>query len=463
MSYADIKYLSVPLPEDIMHAREFGDFDLAERLINRRLDSGLLPEAMQKRLQMEKDILSLIPSEYPYTEDEAYQRLRDDLGDFTRDDFDELILRHDLDWIYRQGVRYIKDDAISNFYKTHDDFARIAYERGKWRNPGGPSPLLDAAIAEMKQKRTVTARFKMRTEMTIRTQSASRPVRVWLPIPREYAQVGNVRILSSSHPDTYRIDSSGALQRTICMNGMDTELFWVEYEYDVNMRYMDPDPAEVTADQPTFYTEERGPHIRFTPFLRALCEEIVGGETNPLIKARRIYDYIIHRIQYQYMRAYFTMPMISEFAAMNQRGDCGVQALLFITLCRIAGIPARWQSGLYAEPGDVGCHDWAQFFVAPFGWMFADCSFGGSAVRRGLKEREDFYFCNIDPFRMPANAEFQSDFEIPPRFLRYDPYDNQLGEAEYDDAPVRRGNRSTHHMITEISGLDCCKERPEYK
>ena len=49
-------------------------------------------------------------------------------------------------------------------------------------------------------------------------------------------------------------------------------------------------------------------------------------------------------------------------------------ALTFITLCRIAGIPARWESGFAVAPGDAGCHDWARFYVAPKGWMYADCS-----------------------------------------------------------------------------------------
>ena len=40
-------------------------------------------------------------------------------------------------------------------------------------------------------------------------------------------------------------------------------------------------------------------------------------------------------------------------------------ALTFITLCRIAGIPARWESGFAVAPGDAGCHDWARFYVAP--------------------------------------------------------------------------------------------------
>ena len=319
-----------------------------------------------------------------------------------------------------------------------------------------------AVIEEMKARRSVTARLRIKSEMTIRTPDEPRKIRVWLPIPCEYAQVRNVKILSVSHPDTCQISSMQAAQRTVCMDGMDDQPFWVEYEYETHMRCMEPDPKHVTEDQPTFYTGEHGPHILFTPYLKSLCAEIVGHETNPLVKARLIYEYITHHIRYSYMRAYFTIPMIPEHAALNQRGDCGVQALLFITLCRIAGIPARWQSGLYTEPGDVGCHDWAQFYVAPYGWLFNDCSFGGSAVRRKLKTREDFYFCNIDPFRMPANAEYQHDFENPPHFMRYDPYDNQLGEAEYDNEPLTRSYRRTHHTLLQISGLDCCRERPEY-
>ena len=459
-SFADLKYLSVPLPEDILHAREYGDFDLALRLIDRRIAGGKLPQALVRRLELEKDFLRIIPEEYPYTEREALEILRDGVGEVSDEAFCEMILNRDLDWIYRGGVRYIKDDAISNFYKTHDDMAQKAYERGKRSRPGGPAPLLDAAIAEMKAKGTVRARFRVRSEMTIRPGETPLPVRVWLPIACEYAQASNVRVTACSHPDTAHVDSPQAPQRTICLDGRDDQGFWVEYEFDATYRYHDPDPALVMESQPTFYTEEQAPHILFTPILRSLCREIVGNETNPLTKARLIYDYIVHHIRYAYMRAYYTLPMITEYAAVNQRGDCGVQALLFITLCRIAGIPARWQSGLCVEPGDEGCHDWAQFYVAPFGWLFADCSYGGGAVRRGLKERETFYFGNIDPFRVPANAEFQHDFEIPPRFMRYDPYDNQLGEAEYEDGPVPRGRRSMEHRVISVSGLDCCKERP---
>ena len=109
---------------------------------------------------------------------------------------------------------------------------------------------------------------------------------------------------------------------------------------------------------------------------------------------------------------------------------------------------------MYVAPEDAGIHDWAQFYVAPFGWLFADPSFGGSAYREGDMERWNFYFGNLDPFRMPANSEYQHDFFIPSRHLRYDPYDNQDGEAEWDDAPVPIKLMSTTHQVLSMEWLE---------
>ena len=454
MAFADLPFLSVPLPEDILHAREYGDFALALRLIDARLADGRLPEALGRRLSLEKEILSLLPDEYTVTEEAALARLREDLGAFSREELDKLLLERELDWAYVGGRRLIHHRAIANLYKTRDDLARRAFDRGKRDDPGGASPLLDAVIAEMKAKGEVTVRFRVRTEMTVQPGPQPRPVRVWLPIPRANEQNREIRVLSLSHPEGAHIDSPEALQRTVCMQGLDTQPFRVEYAFDVRMRYTQPDPDLVSAEQPAFFTGEQAPHMLFTPYLRALCKEITGEETNPLRKARLIYEFVTYRIRYSFMRAYYTLPMITEYAAANLRGDCGVQALLFITLCRIAGIPARWQSGVYLAPGDVGSHDWARFYVAPYGWLYADCSFGGSAVRRGAAERAAFYFGNLEPFRMAANDAFQEDFEIPPRFPRCDPYDNQVGEAEYGDGPVPRDCRSTSHTVLEVSGLE---------
>ncbi|MFR0986398.1 MAG: transglutaminase-like domain-containing protein [Frisingicoccus sp.] len=154
-------------------------------------------------------------------------------------------------------------------------------------------------------------------------------------------------------------------QRTVYF---ETELqpdqeFMVEYAYDYHVDYVELDPARAAAKQPDFCLEEQAPHIMFTPYLRELRDELAGDETNPVILARRFYDFVTTKVMYSYMREYFTIDCIPEYCAVNQKGDCGVQALLFITLCRMSGIPARWQSGLYATEFYTGCHDWAQFYV----------------------------------------------------------------------------------------------------
>ncbi|MEF9918389.1 MAG: transglutaminase-like domain-containing protein, partial [Eubacterium sp.] len=154
------------------------------------------------------------------------------------------------------------------------------------------------------------------------------------------------------------------------------------------------------------------------------------------------------------VREYLTIENIPNYAATNLKGDCGIQALLFITMCRCAGIPAKWQSGIYANPVTLGNHDWALFYIAPYGWLHCDCSFGGSAYRNGAEKRWNFYFGNLEPFRMSANSEFQLDFDPPKDQLRADPYDNQRGEVEYDGERLNFTHFDADREIVEIHAID---------
>jgi transglutaminase-like putative cysteine protease len=156
---------------------------------------------------------------------------------------------------------------------------------------------------------------------------------------------------------------------------------------------------------------------------------------------------------YSFVRPYFTIPAIPTYAVTGLKGDCGIHALTFITLCRALGIPARWQAGLYVNPRSIGNHDWAQFYVAPYGWLYADCSFGGAAWRAGAEERWDFYFGNLEPFRMPSNSDFQFEFNPAKKFLRCDPYDNQNGEVEYEHRGLGRSEYTTTHDVVSIEEL----------
>ena len=133
------------------------------------------------------------------------------------------------------------------------------------------------------------------------------------------------------------------------------------------MVYQQLEENNVDKMQPSFDLEEQLPHIRFTPYLRNLADEIVGDESNPK-KARLIYDFVTTKIHYSFMREYFTISNISEYAATNLKvtAACKRFCLSRLSDCRI---PAKWQSGLYVSTHYTGCHDWAQFYIEPYGWL----------------------------------------------------------------------------------------------
>ena len=429
-----LRYLEIPLPEDVEKAKWCGDFSRAQRLIDRKLREGKLPFSAQKRLEVEREILKRLGTDYCYSEEEGLEILRQHIPDFTWEELQELEDSSAIDWIYKEGKPYFCSRFYDTLIKVYPDIAKRAGEPISEDSPG--KRLLNDVVAEMQEKGFAARKIRLRAGLQI-ADSAFRPgetLRVHLPIPAPAVNMSQIRILSSQ-PENGWIAPETAGQRTIYFTcaPKENQPFTVEYEYVCRADLHKLDPQEVSPVQPDFDTQEQAPHIRFTPFLRALCRELSAGETNPLKLARRFYDYCTTVVTYSYMREYFGFTQIPEYAGLNLKGDCGVQALLFITLCRCAGIPARWQSGLYVTPYDQSSHDWAQFYIAPYGWLFADPSFGGSAYRAGNRIRHDHYFGNLDPFRMVANSQFQWEFDPPKTQLRSDPYDNQRGEVEYAD------------------------------
>lgn len=428
-----LRAIGYPLPEDIEKLKWYGDFDGCQALILQRMAEDI-PAVLREKLQMELAQIKRMRRDYTVTPEEAEAVLSRRLKDFQPGELEQLRRENVLDWIFVNGqVRYIHS-FYENLIKIRNDMA------ARQKHPPCPEPgrrteteLRDQMIAGMKKHGGVTCTITLRASMDLdlTKEQLEKTARVWLPYPMEGAQIKRVTLDSASHV-YISISGDEAHQRTVYFEGPGKELSHTEIVYTVEnqMNYVNLNPAEVLEQQPNFYTGEQLPHIAFTPYLRALAAELTAGEENPLNRARRIYDFLTTKVNYSYMRSYLSLPVIPEYCASRLRGDCGVQALTFITLCRIAGIPARWQSGLYANENEAWCHDWAMFYIAPYGWLYADCSYGGAAWRDGAIDRWNFYFGNLDPYRVVTVREFQADFSPKPVFLRKDPYDNQDGEAE---------------------------------
>ena len=432
--------MRVELPEDILRRKLHGDYEGAIRLIDRRLQETNLPEALRGSLLLQKKLCQELPAEFPYTKKEAMAIIHQDIPDFTEAEFQELVDQRNIRWIYVNGEERYFNRFYSSLCKAVPEFGKRAQQQiGGMESIATTNTavnLRDVTIAKMKEKGELTTRIRIRA--TVRLKDAQFTpgmfLRAHLPIPAACDQQSQIQI-EKVWPETGVIAPETAGQRTVCWEETmeENHEFGVEYSYLHTAKYKDAYNGTGIPGSYDFDLQQQEPHIVFSPYIQALCAELTEGITDPLAKARAFYDFITRNMYYTYMPNYVTQENLAENCARSYTGDCGVFALLFLTLCRCAGIPAQWQSGLAVEPDFIGGHDWVRFYVEPYGWIFADASYGVSSMRAENEERRQFYFGNLDPYRLVANSAFQENFTVPKLQWRTDPYDNQLGEMESAD------------------------------
>ncbi len=452
LDHEDLQYQCVPLPEDIQIMKWSGRLDTAIAMIENRLSQPDLPQAYRARLTMELKNIGHLKLNYRRTKAEILEAIQKRIPDFTMEEVDQCILEGRFQWIYIDGEERFMGNTVSNFFNQYPDmWART--KEGDTRTYEVLHEVMDnlpPSGGDIKAHIHIRHELKLNDEMV----EPGKMLHVYLPVPLERQQITNLKINSIS-PQPVRMPQEGDVQPAAYFEAPAEygQVFSVEYEFDNVTRYVDLTKADYDAvaaaaaegypEELLAYTQEQRPHIMFTPYLRSLAAELMGEETNPLKIARIFYDYITCKLKYSYVRDYTSMDSIAELMAVNRKGDCGMQAILFITLCRIAGIPARWQSGLDAEPDDVGEHDWAQFYVPSIGWVYCDPSFGMSCRLRNKEDLWNFYFGNLDPYRIPLNCDMLADFVPPKKFIRVDPVDNQAGEIEYEDGGIYGGRTRT--------------------
>ena len=447
----DIPILAIELPDEVKKYRDVYDFAGEIEAIDRLLSAFDRNTDMAKRLTFERLIAEGLRDDYHITEEELLAKIQEKFPRCTLETLKKLTEMNYADHIVKNGKVYYQNDAKRNLFGAGKIFLESLDEQGNIL-PYEPRPdnfknetFLDLAESGMRAYRfTVKMKLKVKEEF----ERVGEEITVHIPYPAICDCQPYSELIESSHP----VYISEAGHRTACIKTVlkkDDE-FFVTFKFDRIVRYIDLDYERVDAEQPSFYTEESLPHIRFTPYLVDLANKIKGDETNPLKIAKRVYDYITENINYSYLRDYLYIDQIPEYVLKNGKGDCGAQALSFITLCRILKVPARWESGCRVGPNINSIHDWAQIYVAPYGWIPVDLTDGGGARRNLDPLKREYSFGNIDPYRMTTCNDFQLGFDPPKKFMRCDPYDNQLGEAEYNDYGLGFGTMIRGKEILDV-------------
>ena len=420
-----------------------GDFAEAEKLLKSQISDASQPVTTEPAIQLE--VLRRTRYDYALTGKDVLEEVKKMVPDATQADVDRWREAGDLQFRVIDGENRYFRRSVSNLFRFNADAKKRqkhATEEKKFNTAAFVEKLVK--LSESSESPEVyPVKHEIHYTLTVHPKNPRvKPgavVRAWLPFPQEYRQQKDVKLVHSDPPAT-KISSASAPQRTVYfeqMIGDDAKppRFEIEVEFVTSAYCPKLDPAKV---QPydvkgavyRKYTAERPPHILFTSEVKDLAHEIVGDETNPLEKARRIFRWISKNVPWCAEQEYSIIPSLSAKGLTARRGDCGVQGTSFITLCRAAGVPARWQSGWQLKPGDLNMHDWAEIYIEPWGWLPADASWG--MMKSDNPAVRDFFCGHIDPYRMIVNLDYGRTLDPPKHSFRSEPIDFQRGEIEID-------------------------------
>jgi transglutaminase-like putative cysteine protease/sugar lactone lactonase YvrE len=115
------------------------------------------------------------------------------------------------------------------------------------------------------------------------------------------------------------------------------------------------------------------------PIIQDAVKAAVGTEKNPYWIARKIYNYIIANMFYERVGGWNTAPTVLA----RGNGSCSEYTFVYISMCRAAGLPARYVGSVVVR-GDDSCmddvfHRWVEVYLPGYGWVPVDPS-GGDDV-----------------------------------------------------------------------------------
>lgn len=441
---ADNKAASSSNVSSIVRLVDKGDFAAAQTSIDKALRSTSLSPEQRSAYEFERERMRRILLDFSLTSGDAQARVRKQIPDLTDAEFAKWDAAGLLESRVIDGQKKYFSRAPSNLFRLSAE----ARDRRANPAPFNDSPLErphshHKEVLELARttgnSSVAPRRLRIKQSITVEADAvpAGETIRAWIPYPRQLrGQQENIRFVSSS-PDKHQLAPESALQRTVYFEQAATAAkpttFSVTYELTIfgQHKQIDPDkvvPATASADLAP-YLGERPPHILFTDDMRKFSRDVVGNEKNPYRIAQKLFA-AVDRIPWAGALEYSTISNISDYALHAGHADCGQQTLLLMTLLRLNGIPARWQSGwIFSDGAYNNMHDWGWLYLAPYGWVPMDVTFG--RLNSGDPALDAFYLGSFDAYRVAFNDDYSQPFVPAKQHFRSETVDLQRGEVEW--------------------------------
>jgi len=456
-------------PAQVAAMVDAGQFKAAQAGIDAALARPGLDAATRESLLFQRERMRRILLDFTLDTDALESRLRRQIPDLTDADVRRWTAHGVLEHMVIDGrLLYFKRDPSNLFLLSASAAKRRAHPAHASDSPletlGDYHREVRRAALASHRSSVLPHRVRITQSLTVDTGAvpAGQTIRAWIPYPRTLpGQQEQIRYVASE-PARHEIAPDSAMQRTIYLEkparaGQPTT-FSVTYELTLYAQYHAIDPARVVPAKITPelapYLAERPPHIVFTEPMRLFSRQVVGEEKNPYRIAQKLFA-AVDEIPWAGAREYSTLSDIGGYALHAGHADCGQQTLLLLTLLRLNGIPARWQSGaMFADGGYNDIHDWGQLYLAPYGWVPVDVTFG--RLHPGPHASPDdaalawFYLGGLDAYRVAFNSDYGQAFTPAKRFFRSDTVDSQRGEVEWSGGNLYYDQWHYHFAWTPV-------------
>ncbi len=460
--------------QEIDHLIKSGEYTKAVKAIKIRIASDTITPQEAARLNFKIALMDRIRRDFTKDDTTVIAYIKKYHPDVTPEEIKAWETSGALEYKTIDGVKKYFHSAHRNLFRI-DTSARKYYRSLNGRQSDSLDRFLGKHIPKVVEKARMSAgkfeKLVMPVNMKITYTLTVKPnevpdgeiIRVWMPYPRETPKQKNISLLETSQKE-YIISPDRYTHKSIYMEKPAVKDSAAVFGYTLRFTsydlWFDFSPADVLPYNKESglykkYTSEREAHVIFTEDIKKLTDSITYREGNPYLKAVKIFDYIAQNYPWTSAREYSTIENIPQYVIDNKHGDCGQQSLLFITMARYAGIPAKWQSGWMLHPGEVNLHDWAEAYFEGIGWVPVDQSFGyvyrdGVPKEEAMRQDDIYHFFTkgLDAYRYIVNDDFSGGFFPAKIYPRSETVDFQRGEAEWKGGNLYF-NRWRYKMKTE--------------
>jgi transglutaminase-like putative cysteine protease len=249
--------------------------------------------------------------------------------------------------------------------------------------------------------------FTFHYAFAVKNVPPGKKIRIWIPAAQSDANQ-EVKIISAEGDlplkKTRESKYGNEIYFAEASNGAKPELhFDVEYDVVRHERVALNSTAHVVAA--SLPTKERQEDLQpdalvpITGLPADLAAKETQGKTQPIDKARAIYDYVFATMKYDKTGTGWGHGDVL-YACDAKKGNCTDFHSLFIAMARSQGIPSRFEIGFPLPPDKhsaeiAGYHCWSDFYVDGKGWIPVDIS---EAWKH--PEKRDYFFGSHDVNRV---------------------------------------------------------------